>query len=761
MPLQTRSPYKLPNPGPFLAKVTSHMDTTFMGCLEVALLKGYVNDPDLQSQTFVVNYLSPFYGVTDVRFEGNEPGNFNDVQKSYGMWMIPPDVGSTVMVIFLDGDPNYGFWIGCVLNDRYQNHMVPGIAASNNVQLTPAQQKKYGVNYLPVAELHKRSAKSTINADSVKRAVHPFADILLKQGLLADKVRGVTSSSARREVPSSVFGISTPGRLDPNGPKGQVGYETKYTLPISRKGGHTFVLDDGDQSGDNQLVRIRSSSGHQILLNDSKNLIYIGNSEGTAWIEMTAAGKIDIYAQDSVSIHTSNDFNFRADRDINLEAGRNINVNALGSMDLNVADHMYVVVTGEGKISFSKNLDMTVKQTHNTSVGQSYNLNVATSARITSASDLNLSSEGDLKISTGSSLNLGASGEILQTGSTIHFNGPSAAAATAAQDAQTPSLLPTYRVPATDSNAGWSNGQQYKAGTLTTIMQRVPMHEPWVQHESVNPSAFQAASTDVTSTPRPDVLPTGASAPDAAPPANAPVSSPGICTVESLRAISAPSAQAGIEAVKKACVSAGITNPYAVAAILGIIGGESAWIPQQEGFNYSAEALPVIFAKTFRGKPDLIAKYARWKGTRQEFFDFVYAPENNGSLVGNTQPGDGGKFYGRGFVQLTGRPNYAVYANLTGIDIINNPELLVTDIEVSAKISVAFFKKTVKVDQSDPMYIDNALAAVGGARSGWDKKRAYYECFLANLQGTPVITDTGGTVIDSQGNPVISGSAGG
>ena len=58
------------------------------------------------------------------------------------------------------------------------------------------------------------------------------------QGLTADETRGLTTSSARREVPSSVFGISTPGPLD----KGAVSGE----FATSRLGGTSIVMDDGD-----------------------------------------------------------------------------------------------------------------------------------------------------------------------------------------------------------------------------------------------------------------------------------------------------------------------------------------------------------------------------------------------------------------------------------------------------------------------------------------------------------------------------------
>jgi predicted chitinase len=47
----------------------------------------------------------------------------------------------------------------------------------------------------------------------------------------------------------------------------------------------------------------------------------------------------------------------------------------------------------------------------------------------------------------------------------------------------------------------------------------------------------------------------------------------------------------------------------------------------------------------------------------------------NRKTLGNTQKGDGKKFLGRGFVQITGRKNYQYWADRLKIDLINNPEL--------------------------------------------------------------------------------------
>ncbi len=82
------------------------------------------------------------------------------------------------------------------------------------------------------------------NTEKIKKAIHPIADRFLKQGLLEDDVRGVTTSSSRRMIPNSVFGISTPGPFDrsTNAKKQFIGSsqsKSPVQLPASRLGGTT------------------------------------------------------------------------------------------------------------------------------------------------------------------------------------------------------------------------------------------------------------------------------------------------------------------------------------------------------------------------------------------------------------------------------------------------------------------------------------------------------------------------------------------
>jgi uncharacterized protein (DUF2345 family) len=59
-------------------------------------------------------------------------------------------------------------------------------------------------------------------------------------------------------------------------------------------------------------------------MHDTEDLIYISNSRGTSWIELTPDGSINIFSNSNVSVRAQQDINFHADRDINFHSGRTI-----------------------------------------------------------------------------------------------------------------------------------------------------------------------------------------------------------------------------------------------------------------------------------------------------------------------------------------------------------------------------------------------------------------------------------------------------
>jgi hypothetical protein len=412
---------------PYLAKIVGHLDPTFQGGLEVSLIRESGNQLGDENQTYFVKYASPFYGTTSYENMGLNPSSFDDSQKSYGFWGMPPDVGVTGIVIFINGLPANGFWI-CCIQDKFVNHMVPAIGGTKNY--LAEEDYDQGEHPLPVAE-HNRKANSLVKSleiDKIERAVHPIAKRFQTQGLIRDEFRGTSSSTARRDAPNMVFGMSSPGPLDRFGPKRFVGTKQSNALqPVSRLGGTQLVMDDGDDryfrmmkptdgppeygpplsgEGDvdipyNEHFRIRTRTGHQLLFHNSEDLIYIGNSRGTAWIELTSDGKIDIYAEDSISVRTKNDFNFYCDRDFNLEVGRNFNTKVHGEMHTHVLEDQILIVDNDQKLWIKKRVDETIDE--------EYRLTVSKHVKTTFKDDYTLQVLGrfDGKITKGVSMEMG------------------------------------------------------------------------------------------------------------------------------------------------------------------------------------------------------------------------------------------------------------------------------------------------------------------------------------------------------------------
>lgn len=215
---------------------------------------------------------------------------------------------------------------------------------------------------------------------------------------------------------------------------------------------------------------------------------------------------------------------------------------------------------------------------------------------------------------------------------------------------------------------------------------------------------------------------------------------------------------AGIKALIAACDKVGLTTKEQKCALLGIAGGESKWIPQLEGFNYSASRLKQIYS--FATDAD-IEKYAEAnkKGiTREQFFAWAYGPTKRGKgFLGNLTDADGGKYYGRGFIQLTGRGNYARYQKLANdmglnIDIINNPDSLDADLNVSALVAALYIKdRTSKgVGSTDsPGYFYAAKKGVGvNSPDISAAKLSYYEYFYGKSAGGSVQKDAGTTMAE-------------
>jgi len=287
--------------GMYIGYVKANADIQKMGRLQIWIPEFGSQEED-KTGWLTVSYSSPFAGATSPKLLGNNEQLDSQTQTSYGFWAVPPDLDNQVTVMFANGDPTRGVVMGC-LYQQFMNQMVPGIPAGSTFQFPTTDA--------PTAEYNKQAPGTKTDA-SKRPAAITIAEGINAQGLIHDQIRGVSTSGARRESPSEVYGMLTPG------PKNE-------DAPGKRLGGSVFVMDDGVGS---EHIRIRTKSGAQFLVDETNGIVYAINKLGTSWMQMDAEGNFDIYAAQSMSVRSVKDINFRADQDINIEAGRNILIKA-------------------------------------------------------------------------------------------------------------------------------------------------------------------------------------------------------------------------------------------------------------------------------------------------------------------------------------------------------------------------------------------------------------------------------------------------
>lgn len=93
--------------------------------------------------------------------------------------------------------------------------------------------------------------------------------------------------------------------------------------------------------------------------------------------------------------------------------------------------------------------------------------------------------------------------------------------------------------------------------------------------------------------------------------------------------------------------------------------------------------------------------------------------------LGNTQPGDGRRYKGRGPIQLTGRANYKRYGDLLGIDLINNPTIAATK-EVGFRIAGQFWSLNGLNALADQQNFKQITKRINGGYNGLDDRTKYY-----------------------------------
>ena len=306
--------------------------------------------------------LLPFFGGDDYRVKRSPGGDVRsagngDVQ-SYGFF-AQPRIGDEVGVLFANGDPGKGYWIGCV--PKYaRNAMVPGVPGrppedfdetqdvedQNNpnpsVHKLTKQLKEEGMKTVEPAGIPAYDKARRLSSNKNKPVEKELVEVLAvpeqsfnvqSAGMLCDPIRGASNGSMRRESPSYVMGFKTAG-WNFDSEKGNLDTASGRRVQFNERGeelekkntvGHAFVMDDHP---DYQGIRLRTSAGSQLYFNDSCNspFIWSNTAKGNVWIEIVDDGKINIFSEDNISVHTRQDMNLTVDRDLNIDVQRDLNV---------------------------------------------------------------------------------------------------------------------------------------------------------------------------------------------------------------------------------------------------------------------------------------------------------------------------------------------------------------------------------------------------------------------------------------------------
>jgi hypothetical protein len=472
--------------GPFIGQVTNNIDPTRQGRLQVYIKQFAGPTPDDPALWRTVSYCPPFYGATPRGGTAGTGTYVNGNPQSYGMWFTPPDIGVNVLCFFVEGDPNQGFYVGCI-PEQGINHMIPAIGSvpRSRAQTQNNNQATYfgGAPLLPVTEINNAPDNPAINENprffDQTKPVHSYvAATLFQQGLINDPVRGTIGSSSQRESPSGCYGMSTPGRAiyqgglggGPNGDRDALKELSQETLAdlkvVGRRGGHTFVMDDGNLTGDDSLIRIRTSKGHQITMSDDGNCFYITHANGQTWIELGQEGTVDVFATNSVNVRTQGTINLHADEDINMYAGKRINLKSVEGTS----------VQSDG------DLDVACKKT----------------LSLFATTQIGVKSNGLLALK-GKLASVEAAGPLNLKGALINLNGAPGLPTT------TPKGITKTLMPETEFNT--STGWTVKSTGLESIVTRAPTHEPYPYHNQGVPVKVNLEEGQTTPPPDSPTLP--------------------------------------------------------------------------------------------------------------------------------------------------------------------------------------------------------------------------------------------------------------
>lgn len=152
---------------------------------------------------------------------------------------------------------------------------------------------------------------------------------------------------------------------------------------------------------------------------------------------------------------------------------------------------------------------------------------------------------------------------------------------------------------------------------------------------------------------------------------------PNPITPELLRAVGASAEHAALYAplldaarIVEGDPVASITSRSGVAMLVAQLAHESGRFQRvEESLDYAADRLVQVFGahRITPAQAARVGRTARWPADPEAIANIVYGGAWGAKNLGNTEPGDGWRFRGRGLIQITGRANYAAWGATCGL----------------------------------------------------------------------------------------------
>ena len=162
------------------------------------------------------------------------------------------------------------------------------------------------------------------------------------------------------------------------------------------------------------------------------------------------------------------------------------------------------------------------------------------------------------------------------------------------------------------------------------------------------------------------------------------------------------------------------SEAHFVSQVLHESGG-LRWL--EENLNYSAARLVAVWPRRFPTE-DRARPYAR---NPERLANNVY-----GGRMGNTEPGDGWRYRGRGLIQITGRRNYELVQELTGMPVLEEPDLLTTP-EPALLSALAWWGESVP--DAESLSVEQVTRRVNGGLNGLADRQRLFDVALRVLGG--------------------------